>query len=115
MYLGGRTLPKYNGLVKQLPTNESENLTLDGTLYTDWFNRRRTWVITYELLTIAEFQTIQTLYDEQYSLNKYHMYQFDAQSIYVPVKMSLNEAAIKHGSQYVENVQITLKEKNPIS
>jgi len=115
MYLAGRTLPKYNYLTRAQPVVEYTNQTLDGRIYTDFFARKREWTIAFPLLTVAEYTTLQEIFEEQFTLNRYPVFQFDAQSIYAVVKVEISDQGIAHGAQYVESFSIRLIERVAIS
>ena len=51
MYLDNYLLPNYGKLVEKTQPNVAKNYTLDGTLFVDYYANRRTWVISWELLT----------------------------------------------------------------
>lgn len=114
-YLGGVTLPQYAKLTRRQPVNESTNMTLDGTIYSDFYSRRREWVIEYPLLSVADAAIIQGLFERQYTNGSFLEFQFDALGIYCMVKMEINEQDVKHGAQWYEGMVVTLREQNAIS
>jgi len=60
-------LPLYSTLREQTTPIESENVTLDGTMYTDFNSNRRAWVVGWNKLKAADYDVIRALYNAQYS------------------------------------------------
>lgn len=115
MFLGGVTLPKYAKLRRRQPVNESTNETLDGTIYTDFFSRRREWIIEYPLLSESDGDLIQALWERQYTDGTYLEFQFTAKGIYAMCKMDISDQDVMHGGQWYDGIVITLREQNAIS
>lgn len=115
MFLGGKTLPRPSTFKRLIQPNETDITTLGGTLYTDFINNRRVWVIGWKLLTEEDFNIIYALYQRQYSQALYLDFQFDAYSIYSKVKINITDQEIKYNGNLIANFSITLKEQVPFS
>lgn len=115
MFLGGQELPKPTTFVRTLDPNETDNLTLGGTLYTDFINNRREWQVSWKLMTVEDYQIIHDLYMAQYANEAFHVLDFDAYSITEPVKINISDQNIRFNGNFVENFHITLKEQYAIS
>lgn len=114
MILGGVVLPKPSTFRQILDSNETDNVTLGYTLYTDFINTRRGWVIGWKDIKRTDFDTIYNLYLEQYTNGAYHPFQFDAYNIYAPVKLNISDQDIKLNGELV-SVQGTIMEQYAFS
>ena len=115
MYLGGVQLPNYASLREITEPNVAKNVTLDGSLYVDFYNNRRKWEISWKLLKAAEYDTIRALYDLQFSSQTMLQFIVDPLGLFVPVYISINEKNIKWNGQLIEGFTITLEEQYAIS
>lgn len=116
MVLGGILLPKPNTFNRIDDAGSTDVLTLGRVLYTDYRDRRRTWVVGWKnLLYESDFTSIETLYHNQISSGSYPMLQFDAYGIYCPVKLDISPQNIALNGTLVQSFTITLTEKNPVS
>lgn len=116
MLLGGVVLPKPSTFERSLIPNESDITTLGGTMYTDFVNNRREWVVGWKnILEDGDYEKIQTLYLRQYEEQVYHHLYFGAYDIYTPVKMNISKQKIKYNGTLIEAFTITLKEQYAIS
>ena len=115
MYLGGVQLPNYASLREITEPNVAKNVTLDGSLYVDFYNNRRKWEISWKLLKAAEYDTIRALYDLQFSSQTMLQFVVDPLGLFVPVYISINEKNIKWNGQLIEGFTITLEEQYAIS
>lgn len=115
MYLGGLQLPNYATLKEVTQPNLSKNVTLDGSLYVDFYNNRRVWEISWKYLKPAEYNAIRAKYDLQFTSQTMLQFIVDPLGLFVPVFISINEKNIKWNGQLIEGFTITLEEQYAIS
>lgn len=109
------TLPMYSTLQEKIDPMESENVTLDGTLYTDFINNRRSWVVGWEKLKASDYDTIRALYDAQYSTETIPVVEIPEYGITAPMKIVISDRSIRLKGEIIEGFSITLKEQYAIS
>ena len=116
MVLGGQLLPKPTTFKRIVDTNETDRVTLGGTLYTDFINTRRSWEVSWKLLKASDYTIINNLFYGQYSNESYYYLQFNAYSLYVPVKIEIDKNQnIRYNGGFYEGFKIILKEQYAIS
>ena len=115
--IGGGTveLPLYKTLKETTDPNETDNVTLDGTLYTDFVNNRRGWQVGCEKLKAADYDVVRELYYLQYQYEAYHTYELPEYGITAPMKMNITDRNIRLNGEIIEGFSITLKEQYAIS
>lgn len=113
--VGATTLPLYSTLRESTEPIESENVTLDGTMYTDFTSNRRAWVVGWEKLKEADYATIRALYDAQYSTESIPIVQIPEYGISAPMKLNISDRDIRLNGEIIENFTLTLKEQYAIS
>lgn len=113
--IGGIVIPKPSTFKRIIDPNETDRRTLAGNLYTDFINNTRSWVIGWKLMTREDYQIIYNLYLAQYQRSIYHILQFNAYSLYVPIKMNITEQNIKWNGALIEDFSMILKEQLPFS
>ncbi len=113
--VGGTTLPLYSTLKEDVTPNESENITLDGTLYTDFINNRRSWQVGWDKLKEADYATIRALYDAQYSTETIPIVEIPEYGITAPMKLAISDRNIRLNGEIIEGFSLTLKEQYAIS
>lgn len=113
--IGGVTLPLYSSLKELLDPNETDNVTLDGTLYTDFINNRRSWQVGWEKLKAADYDTIRGIYEGQYSAEAYPVVEIPEYGVIAPMKVNISDRNIRLNGEIIEGVTITLKEQYAIS
>jgi hypothetical protein len=109
------TLPMYSTLREITTPNESENITLDGTLYTQFINNRRTWIVGWEKLKAVDYDTIRALYDAQYATETIPVVEIPEYGITAPMKIVISDRSIRLKGEIIEGFSITLKEQYAIS
>lgn len=109
------TLPLYSTLRELTTPNESENITLDGTLYTQFINNRRTWIVGWEKLKAVDYDIIRALYDAQYATETIPVVEIPEYGITAPMKIVISERNIRLKGEIIEGFSITLKEQYAIS
>ena len=113
---GGTTeLPLYSSLRESIDPNETDNTTLDGTLYTDFVNNRRGWVVGWEKLKAANYDIIRAIYSEQYQYEAYHTVEIPEYGVTAAMKINISDRNIRLNGEIIEGVSITLKEQYAIS
>lgn len=114
--LGGQVLPQVDVPFKEITEPvESNNVTLDGTLYTDWVATRRSWSLTWGVLSKTEYDTIRAIFNSQYSNEAYPILQISYYSILVPVKVEISEKDIRWDGNCVRDFSIKLIEQYAVS
>lgn len=115
--LGGAELPAlHTPFIQQPIENASDQVTLDGTLYTDFVSQRRAWQLHWEILSEDEYNLLKSLYDQQFADEAYHDLTIDYYGLAdVPVRMTINERDIRNDGACMLNVNVTLTEKNAIA
>lgn len=108
-------LPLYKSLKETVDPNETDNVTLDGTLYTDFVNNRRGWQVAWDKLKAADYDVVRALYSEQYQYEAYHTYELPEYGITAPMKMNITDRNIRLNGEIIEGFSITLKEQYAIS
>lgn len=113
---GGTTiLPLYKTLNEKIDPIESKNITLDGTLYTDFVNNRRSWVVGWEKLKAADYDTIRAIYNRQYVAEAVPIVQIPQYGITAPMKLEISDRNIRLNGEIIEGVSITLLEQYAVS
>lgn len=113
--VNGTVLPLYSTLKEQLDAIESENITLDGSMFTDFTSNRRAWAVGWEKLKAADYDTIRALYNAQYATETIPIVQIPEYGITAPMKISLSDRNIRLNGEIIEGVTITLKEQYAVS
>lgn len=113
--VNGTVLPLYSTLKEDVTPNETENVTLDGTLYTDFINNRRSWVVGWEKLKAADYDVIRALYMAQYNTESVPIVQIVEYGISAPMKMNISDRNIRLNGEIIEGFSLTLKEQYAIS
>jgi hypothetical protein len=113
--VNGTVLPLYSTLLEKLTPIESENVTLDGTLYTDYINNRRGWVAGWDKLKAADYDIIRALYNAQYTTEAVPVVQLVEYGIVAPMKMNISDRNIRMNGEIIEGVTVTFKEQYAIS
>ena len=115
LIIGGELLQNPTEFKRIYQRNETDRRTLGGTLFTDFINLNRDWEMTWKLISEADYNTINQLFFDQYENGTYPYMQFDAYSIYAPVKIELTDQQIKHNGNYISGFSIIIKEQLPVS
>ena len=90
-------------------------MKLDGTLYVDFYNNRRSWTLSWELLSRADYDVVKNLYDAQFSNQTFTPLVVDELNLNVFVYINISDTNIKWDNRYTEGFQIVLEERNAIS
>jgi hypothetical protein len=113
--LGGVTLPEQTQLLETTTPIETDVQSLDGSLYTDFINIRRSWSVGLVPLCRDDFDAIYTVYKNQYTNETYTTFVCAARSINTVVKVNISDQDIKWNGDRVDSFTITLKEQFAIS
>lgn len=108
-------LPLYSTLREQTSAIESENVTLDGTMYTDFTSNRRAWVVGWNKLKAADYDTIRALYNAQYSTESIPLVEIPEYGIVAPMKLVISDRDIRLNGEIIEGFTLTLKEQYAVS
>lgn len=108
-------LPLYSTLREQTSAIESENVTLDGTMYTDFTSNRRAWVVGWNKLKAADYDTIRALYNAQYSTESIPLVEIPEYGVTAPMKLVISDRDIRLNGEIIEGFTLTLKEQYAIS
>lgn len=108
-------LPLYSTLKEIVNPNETDNETLDGTLYTDFVNNRRAWQVAWDKLKTADYDIIRAIYNQQYTYEGYAKYTLPEFGVSTRMKMNISDRNIRLNGEIVEGFSITLKEQYAIS
>lgn len=112
---GTTILPLYKTLSEKIDPIESKNVTLDGTLYTDFINNRRSWVVGWEKLKAADYDIIRAIYNRQYTSESYPIIFLVEYNISAPMKVEISDRNIRLNGEIIEGVSITLIEQYAVS
>lgn len=112
---GTTILPLYKTLQEKLDPIESKNVTLDGTLYTDFVNNRRSWVVGWEKLKAADYDTIRAIYNRQYTSETIPIVFLVEYNISAPMKFEISDRNIRLNGEIIEGVTVTLIEQYAVS
>lgn len=115
IYLDGQALPLYGNLREITTPMAAENITLDGTLYVDYQNHRRSWEIGWNYLTQAQYDQIRSAFNKQYSEQRMLQFYVPGLDIDVFVHIKIEDKEIKYNGQLVQDFKITLEEQDAIS
>lgn len=108
-------LPLYSTLREQNSAIESENVTLDGTMYTDFTSNRRAWVVGWNKLKAEDYDTIRALYNAQYSTESIPLVEIPEYGVTAPMKLVISDRDIRLNGEIIEGFTLTLKEQYAIS
>jgi hypothetical protein len=113
--IGSLTLPNYTELSEIETPNVSENITMDGTLFVDFVNRRRGWKVKWNLIDIARYDEIKALYNLQFSSGSFNNITISEYGVSnLPAYMKINDKNIKYNGGFVEGFELQLLEQDAI-
>ena len=115
IYLNGTRLPDYSAFVKDVIENSTDNETQGGRIYTDFLNLRRTWKITWNLSTEAEFNLINGFYLWQFTNYQYPILFVPAYGLSKPVKLTRSEQNVKWNGEYTQDFTLLATERDAFS
>ena len=115
IYLDGLLLPDYGQIREIINENLGKNITLDGSLYVDYYNNRRGWEIKWDYLTPDEYDLIRAKYDKQFSQDTMLMLVVNNINLFVPCFMTISDKKPKWNGQRIQDFSIVLEEQYAIS
>jgi hypothetical protein len=115
IYIDGLLLPLYTSFTEVTKPNLAKNITLDGSMYVDFYNNRRCWKMSWDILTIEEYAAIRVKYDKQFTSQIYLPLDIVNKGIYVFCYMNIDDKKIKYNGRYVEDFSIMFEEQHAIS
>lgn len=113
--VGSTVLPLYSTLREAISSIDSENVTLDGTMYTDFTSNRRSWVVGWEKLKAVDYDTIRALYNAQYATETIPVVQIPEYGVTAPMKLVISDRDIRLNGEIIQGFTLTLKEQYAIS
>lgn len=108
---GTTVLPLYSTLKEQTDAIESENVTLNGTMFTDFTSNRRSWVVGWEKLKAADYDTIRAIYNRQYTNEAIPTVVLPEYGISAAMKFTISDRNIRLNGEIIEGFTATLKEQ----
>lgn len=113
--VGTTVLPLYSTLQEQVAPIESENVTLDGSMYTDFTANRRAWLVGFDKIKAADYETMRELYNQQYASESIPVVTIEEYGITAPMKLSISDRNIRMNGEIIEGFTLTLKEQYAVS
>jgi len=113
--VNGTVLPLYSTLRGLDTPIETENITLDGAMYTDFTSNRRAWVVGWQKLKYDDYLTVRALFDAQYATESIPTVVLPEYGISAPMKIVISDRDIRLNGEIIENFSITLKEQYAVS
>lgn len=98
-----------------LNANESDNKTLDGSLYTDFIGLNRSWQIKWPRLTDTQYDAIRALYEYQFTNETYLTLEIPYYSIDTIAKLEISSKDIKWDGCYIYDFSVTIIEALSVS
>lgn len=107
----GQTIP----FVENIIEGTTDNVTLNGTQYTDFMFQKRGWTINFKVRNEAQYNALRAVYNAQFSTNSYPNFScvyYGVNSL--PVRMQLNDKFIELDGCQIRDVEIKLTEKTSV-
>lgn len=118
IYLNGIVMPKFGdeGFMENSNPNAPLNVTLDGTMWVDFINRRRGWTILWDTISLADYNIIKNIYNNQFTRSSFVSFYVPKLNISTAVFMTITQPIdMKWGGQYVKGFTMQLDEQFAIS
>ena len=112
---GTTVLPLYSTLKEQVDPIESENVTLDGSMYTDFTSNRRAWAVGFDNMKAADYDIIRAIYNRQYVTEAIPTVQLVEYGIIAPMKFVISDRNIRLNGEIISGFTLTLKEQYAVS
>lgn len=113
--LGGLLLPVQASITETTTENATDTVTLDGTLYTDFINIRRSWAIVFIPMSLTTYQAIYNVFFSQYQNADYLEFICSALGIDTFVRVTISDKAYDNNGTLVNGLTLTLSEQYAIS
>lgn len=117
VYINALELPYIEvPFVETLEENATDNITLDGTIFTDFTNQRRSWSLNYTVLDVDVYDQIRAIYDSQFTTGNFPTMTIVDDDGNIPlsetsVRMHLGSRDIRRHGKKAWDVKIRLDEK----
>lgn len=98
-----------------LKANESDNQTLDGSMYTDFIGLNRSWQIKWPRLLDTEYDAIRALFNSQYTNESYLHLEIPYYSIDTTAKLEISAKDIRWDGCYIYDFSVTIIEALSVS
>lgn len=113
--LDGQIIPKPTTFLRKDDGNYQARRTLEGVLYVDFRERLRTWVVTWNLILVEnDFNTIKTLWENQFINRAFPQLVFAEYDIDVPVFIEISDQPIRFNGTLIESFSLTMTEQYPV-
>jgi hypothetical protein len=112
---GTTILPLYSTLDEQIDPIQSENITLDGAMFTDFTSNRRAWRVGWEKLKAADYDIVRAIYNRQYSTESIPIIVLPEYGISAPMKMVISDRNIALNGEIIKGFSVVLKEQYAVS
>jgi hypothetical protein len=116
---GNALLPKYSNLTEKINPIIAKNRTVSGKLFVDYRAKTRLWTISWDWLTLAQYQAIRAEYDRQFTTGGMLAFSISGPNVTVANGLAFmdmpSERKIKFAGQWVQGLSITIEEQNAIS
>lgn len=114
--IDGHTLPDHASYQELKGDAITKNFSLDGTMFVDFSNVRKGWVLTFEVITKAEYEGIRAKYEKQFTQNVFLRYEDDELAINTDCFLSMpEERDIIWNKNHVADLTILLEPKNAVT
>lgn len=115
--LNGQALPMFRAedFREILKPNESNNQTLDGSIYTDFVGLNRSWQVKWPRLTDTQYDAIRALFNSQYTNESYLHLEIPYYSIDTTAKLEISAKDIKWDGCYIYDFSVTIIEALSVS
>ena len=115
--LNGQALPMFRAenFKELLKPNESDNQTLDGSIYTDFIGLNRSWQVKWPRLTDTQYDAIRALFDYQYENETYLTLEIPYYSIDTTAKLEISVKDIKWDGCYIYDFSVVIIEAVSVS
>lgn len=109
--------PRFSTFREITTPNESSDVTLDGTMYTDYIgNPLRSWAVGWDKIVEEDWQKIYQSFRNQQRFEAYPVIEVPAYGISVQMKIDITgDPQIRLNGQIRQSASVTLREKYAIT
>jgi len=111
IYINGQKLANYSNCTRDYKAHETVNETLGGTLYTDFLNIRRSWVISWDNLMRSDFDVIYNYYLWRFTYHTFPILQIPAFGINAPVLLDISAQQLKYNAVIIKDFKLNVTEQ----
>lgn len=113
--LDGVTIPKPTTFLRKDDGNYSSRRTLEGVLYVDFRERLRSWQVSWNLILVENnFNTIKTIWENQFINRSLPQLVFAEYDVDVPVFIEISDQPIRYNGGFIESFTLTMTEQYPV-